>query len=178
MQNITITSRRTAYRWHGEESQGRLSTAKKKDHYILHSSFLFFQTNPSTVTPFNQQVYPPSMVPQDLAKYKIKSSLSVIDFFFFFLSHAKYDTSLVHRKHLDWKEFPDSLRVTSSANSFFPSATEEQIAPVLLPLEEKGEKTLSILSKTNKAQKASKMDSERFFVLVCKHGLPQYQDLA
>lgn len=78
----------------------------------------------------------------------------------------------MHRKHLDWKEFPDSLRVTSLANSFFPSATEEQIAPVLLPLEEKGEKTLSILSKTNKAQKASKMDSERFFVLVCKHGLP------
>lgn len=98
--------------------------------------------------------------------------------FFFFLNHVPSMTPALCRGSIwiHWKEFPDSLWVTSSANSFFPSATQEQIAPMLLPSE--GEKPLNSLPKTNKPQKASKRDSERFFVLVCKHGLPQYQGLA
>lgn len=62
----------------------KLKKKNKKKNYILHSSFLFFQTTPSTVTLSNQQGKPPSTVPKNLAKCKIKSSLSVGCFVFFF----------------------------------------------------------------------------------------------
>ena len=138
----------------------QLKTNKQTKDHILHSSFLFFQTTPSTATLSNQQGYTLSMVPKGLAKCKIKCSLSVI---FFFFNHVPSMTPALCTGSIwtHWKEFPEWLWVTSSANSFFPSATEGKIVPMLLPSEKQKKPSVFYLKKT-KSKKASEMDSEGF----------------